>query len=149
MSKTVAQTREARAAQQAERRAAKRAEALAEATPCGCGCGSPAQRRYLPGHDARHKGQLLAAFDRGDELAEAELSLLEGFGYDEARLAERREADLADEAARQAKATAAKAKAAARDAAKAERLRAQQAKLAAQLAAHDAKVAALDREQAN
>lgn len=25
---------------------------------CGCGCGAPVVRRYLPGHDAKHKGAL-------------------------------------------------------------------------------------------
>lgn len=33
----------------------------AQATrPCGCGCGALVVRRYLPGHDARHKSALVA-----------------------------------------------------------------------------------------
>lgn len=28
---------------------------------CGCGCGAEVKRTYLPGHDAKHKAQLVAA----------------------------------------------------------------------------------------
>jgi hypothetical protein len=27
---------------------------------CGCGCGKPVTRTYLPGHDAKHKSALIA-----------------------------------------------------------------------------------------
>jgi hypothetical protein len=30
------------------------------ARECGCGCGMPVKRRYLPGHDAKHKAILVA-----------------------------------------------------------------------------------------
>lgn len=33
----------------------------ATVTRCGCGCGAEVARRYLPGHDAKHKAALVAA----------------------------------------------------------------------------------------
>jgi hypothetical protein len=149
MTSTTAQTRAARAAKQAERRAAKRDAALAEAsTLCGCGCGAAVTRRYLPGHDARHKGQLLLAWDAG-QTTDADLALLAGFGYDAARLQERREADEADAAAREAKAEAKRQKALAKAEAKAAAAKERAKAQAAKAKAHERKVAALQREQAN
>jgi hypothetical protein len=46
---------------------------------CGCGCGAPARRRYLPGHDAKHKARLLAAMRGGSASAADELQRL-GWG---------------------------------------------------------------------
>lgn len=45
----------------------------ADVKVCGCGCGVPInpQRSYRPGHDARHRGILLRAHDRGDKDATA------------------------------------------------------------------------------
>lgn len=43
---------------------------------CGCGCGNSVLRKsrtYLQGHDQRHRGQLLRAFDKGDAGAGDEL----------------------------------------------------------------------------
>lgn len=36
---------------------------MSDSTPrlCDCGCGTPASRRYRPGHDARHKSRLIEA----------------------------------------------------------------------------------------
>ena len=42
-------------------------------SPCGCGCGALVRRRFLPGHDAKLKSQLLAARRRGDVTAEQRL----------------------------------------------------------------------------
>lgn len=150
MTVAIANTRAARAAKQAARRAEKRDAALAAADVlCGCGCGAAVTRRYLPGHDARHKSALLLAWDTQAALTDEQLALLDGFGYDAARLQERREADAADAAARAAKDEAAKAKQRAAAAAKAERAKERAAKATAAAKAHDAKVKALDREQAN
>ncbi len=46
---------------------------------CGCGCGAPARRRYLPGHDAKHKSRLLAEMRAGSGHAADELQRL-GWG---------------------------------------------------------------------
>src|ERR1700674_404355 len=46
---------------------------------CGCGCGAPARRRYLPGHDAKHKSRLLAEMRAGSTFAADELQRL-GWG---------------------------------------------------------------------
>ena len=46
---------------------------------CGCGCGAPARRRYLPGHDAKHKSRLLAEMRAGSASAADELQRL-GWG---------------------------------------------------------------------
>lgn len=40
-------------------------KSLLEATACECGCGQPAQRTFLPGHDAKLKSQLLARYRAG------------------------------------------------------------------------------------
>lgn len=40
---------------------------------CGCGCGTPVRRRFLPGHDAKLKSRLLAAWRAGDLMAEERL----------------------------------------------------------------------------
>jgi predicted nuclease with RNAse H fold len=47
--------------------------------PCGCGCGAPARRRYLPGHDAKHKSRLLGEMRAGSTSAADELQRL-GWG---------------------------------------------------------------------
>ncbi len=44
--------------------------------PCGCGCGALARRRYLPGHDAKHKSRLLAEMRSGSRPAGEELQRL-------------------------------------------------------------------------
>ena len=36
---------------------------------CGCGCGAPVRRRFLPGHDAKLKSRLFAAWRGGDSAA--------------------------------------------------------------------------------
>lgn len=36
---------------------------------CGCGCGAAVRRRFLPGHDAKLKSHLLAAWRGGDRAA--------------------------------------------------------------------------------
>lgn len=41
----------------------------ARSTACGCGCGAPVRRRFLPGHDAKLKSRLLAAWRDGDTTA--------------------------------------------------------------------------------
>jgi hypothetical protein len=46
---------------------------------CGCGCGAPARRRYLPGHDAKHRSRLLAEMRAGSGPAADELQRL-GWG---------------------------------------------------------------------
>jgi predicted nuclease with RNAse H fold len=46
---------------------------------CGCGCRAPARRRYLPGHDAKHKSRLLAEMRAGSGHAADELQRL-GWG---------------------------------------------------------------------
>jgi hypothetical protein len=46
---------------------------------CGCGCGAPARRRYLPGHDAKHRSRLLAEMRGGSRPAADELQRL-GWG---------------------------------------------------------------------
>jgi len=43
---------------------------------CGCGCGAPVRRRYLPGHDAKHKSMLLAQMRAGNGSAADELQRL-------------------------------------------------------------------------
>lgn len=40
---------------------------------CGCGCGSRVKRRYLPGHDAKHKSRLVKEARNGNEAARREL----------------------------------------------------------------------------
>jgi predicted nuclease with RNAse H fold len=43
---------------------------------CGCGCGALVRRRFLPGHDAKLKSQLLADWREGDLSAKARLEEL-------------------------------------------------------------------------
>jgi len=43
---------------------------------CGCGCGAPARRRYLSGHDAKHRSRLFAEMRAGSALAADELQRL-------------------------------------------------------------------------
>ncbi len=43
---------------------------------CNCGCGAPARRRYLPGHDAKHRSRLLAEMRAGSVPAADELQRL-------------------------------------------------------------------------
>ena len=43
---------------------------------CACGCGAPARRRYLPGHDAKHRSRLLAEMRAGSVAAAEELQRL-------------------------------------------------------------------------
>ena len=43
---------------------------------CGCGCGAPVRRRYLPGHDAKHRSRLLAETRAGSVPAADELQRL-------------------------------------------------------------------------
>ena len=43
---------------------------------CGCGCGATVRRRYLPGHDAKHRSKLLAELRAGDREAGDELERL-------------------------------------------------------------------------
>ncbi len=43
---------------------------------CGCGCGARARRRYLPGHDAKHRSGLLAEIRAGSGPAADELQRL-------------------------------------------------------------------------
>jgi predicted nuclease with RNAse H fold len=46
--------------------------------PCDCGCGQLVARRYAPGHDARHRSQLLKRMRAGDADAR---HLLTEFGW--------------------------------------------------------------------
>lgn len=56
---------------------APRRRSLDEPThACGCGCGAPARRRYLPGHDAKHRSRLLAEMRAGSRPAADELQRL-------------------------------------------------------------------------
>lgn len=52
---------------------------------CGCGCGAPAARTFLPGHDQRLKGMLARAMathrDRAVRVEAAEAMLARGWGY--------------------------------------------------------------------
>lgn len=33
---------------------------------CACGCGQPARRKYLPGHDAKHVARIYKLVRRGE-----------------------------------------------------------------------------------
>lgn len=44
-----------------------------EMNRCGCGCGALVRRRYLPGHDAKHRSRLLRAVKGGHAQAVVEL----------------------------------------------------------------------------
>ena len=57
-------------------RAARRPLADETGQACGCGCGAPARRRYLPGHDAKHKSRLIAEMRAGSASAADELQRL-------------------------------------------------------------------------
>ena len=124
---TIEQIREEIARLEAELKDAKaRARALrptkanAEPKECGCGCGELTRGgEFLPGHDARFRGQMLKAIDAGDESAIAKLlarpTLLHG--ATEADLRERlgsetrkKEGQVARQAEAQAKRDAAKTK---------------------------------------
>lgn len=53
----------------------------AQPTPCQCGCGSFPSRatsRFMPGHDGRLKGRLLAAVKAGSQDARDQMI---GFGW--------------------------------------------------------------------
>jgi predicted RNase H-like nuclease len=54
-------------------RATRRARQMSD---CGCGCGALVSRRYLPGHDAKHKAALVQKAVAGDLNAEAQLATL-------------------------------------------------------------------------
>lgn len=58
-------------------------KAITPNSPCGCGCGSVPNKqgsRYMPGHDGRHKGRLLAQVKAGNQDARTELISL-GWGH--------------------------------------------------------------------
>ena len=105
----------------AELRALRPTKTKAEPKECGCGCGELTRGGdFLPGHDARFRGQMLKAIDAGDESAIAALlarpTLLHG--ATEADLRERlgsatrkAEAQVEREAEAQAKRDAPKTKA--------------------------------------
>lgn len=132
----------------------RKAAAPKELTPCECGCGGKATRRFLPGHDAKLKGQLIRQAIDGDANAEKRL---DSFGWTHflaaskakaERLAERksgaeaRKAEAASKKAEREKAKAERAKEVAdrkieREAAKAEREKAKAA--AAEAKAKEAK----------
>jgi len=46
------------------------ASAVTSARLCECGCGRPARRRFLPGHDARLRGRLIREARAGDTARE-------------------------------------------------------------------------------
>lgn len=50
---------------------------------CGCGCGSPVARRYLPGHDARHKAAIVAQAEAATtpSAREAAVRLADSLGW--------------------------------------------------------------------
>jgi len=58
------------------RHAARRSPMDETTHACGCGCGAPARRRYLPGHDAKHRSRLLAEMRAGSGSAADELQRL-------------------------------------------------------------------------
>jgi hypothetical protein len=57
-------------------RAARRPPVDGTRHACDCGCGAPARRRYLPGHDAKHRSRLLAEVRAGSGPAADELQRL-------------------------------------------------------------------------
>jgi hypothetical protein len=59
--------------------------AIAGGTQCACGCGATVRRRYLPGHDARHKEALIRRSLQGDTTAEVTLERLGWAKFLEAR----------------------------------------------------------------
>lgn len=63
-----------RALAKAKRTEQAKQERRAAGSPCQCGCdGTTAGGRYLPGHDARHKSQLIKAALAGSDDAAAQL----------------------------------------------------------------------------
>jgi hypothetical protein len=52
---------------------------------CACGCGAAVRRRYLPGHDARHKEALIRRALQGDTTADVTLARLGWTKFLEAR----------------------------------------------------------------
>lgn len=55
----------------------KKEQARANGKPCGCGCGGKTGGgRYLPGHDAKHKSQLVKSAISGNSESERTLELL-------------------------------------------------------------------------
>ena len=74
----------------ARARALRPTKAKAEPKECGCGCGELTRGGdFLPGHDARFRGQMLKAIDAGDESAITKLlarpTLLHGQTEEELR----------------------------------------------------------------
>jgi len=74
-----ARDREAAIGRRSGLHAARRPAADEPQHACGCGCGAPARRRYLPGHDAKHRSRLLAEMRAGSGPAADELLRL-GWG---------------------------------------------------------------------
>jgi len=52
---------------------ARKARKPKESKPCHCGCGKTTFATFAMGHDAKHKGELLRSFDKGDQKAAADL----------------------------------------------------------------------------
>lgn len=50
-----------------------RTKKVVELHSCECGCGEQVTRHFKPGHDARLKGALRKAADKGSDKAKAEL----------------------------------------------------------------------------
>ena len=61
------------------------AASVAGDAQCACGCGAAVRRRYLPGHDARHKEALIRRALQGDTTAEVTLARLGWTRFLEAR----------------------------------------------------------------
>lgn len=61
----------------------------ADYAECLCGCGQEVNNEYKQGHDARHKGMLLRAFDSG--TAEAGEQLVKRGWYSKNELRQRRD----------------------------------------------------------
>lgn len=60
-------------------RDAKPRKADAQPKPCACGCGGETKRTFLPGHDQRHRGNLLRQIRAGGSEGEAALEALLSF----------------------------------------------------------------------
>lgn len=58
------------------RRSARRPLVDGSSQECGCGCGATVRRRYLPGHDAKHRSRLFAEKRAGNGAAADELERL-------------------------------------------------------------------------
>lgn len=61
------------------------AASIAGEALCACGCGAAVRRRYLPGHDARHKETLIRRSLQGDTTAKVTLARLGWAKFLEAR----------------------------------------------------------------